>query len=52
VRNLEHLDLSRNTVTAAGLSVLRRAGVRARADRPLTAQELADEQYLFEGDSE
>jgi hypothetical protein len=51
-KHLEHLDLSRNAATAAGLKLLRRAGVPARAERPLTEEELAEEAYLFEGDSE
>jgi hypothetical protein len=51
-RNLERLDLSRNAVSSAGLKVLRRAGVSAVANNPLTEQELAEQQYLYEGDSE
>ncbi len=51
-RNLENLDLSRNAVTKTGLALLRRSGIPARADRPLTERELADQQYIFEGDSE
>jgi uncharacterized protein (TIGR02996 family) len=49
---LEHLDLSRNAVTADGLALLRAAGVPARAEAPQTAVELAEEAYLYEGDSE
>jgi uncharacterized protein (TIGR02996 family) len=51
-RNLDRLDLSRNAVTSAGLNALRTAGVNAVANNPLTAQELADQQYLHEGDFE
>jgi uncharacterized protein (TIGR02996 family) len=51
-KKLEHLDLSRNAVTSTGLKLFRRAGIPARADRPLTAQELTDEHYLREGDFE
>ncbi len=51
-RNLERLDLSRNAVTSAGLNALRVAGVNAVANNPLTVQELADHQYLHEGDFE
>jgi uncharacterized protein (TIGR02996 family) len=51
-RNLERLDLSRNAVSSAGLNALRKASVNAVANNPLTAQELADRQYLYEGDSE
>jgi uncharacterized protein (TIGR02996 family) len=49
---LEHLDLSRNAVTAEGLALLQTAGVPARAEAPQTAVELAEEAYLYEGDSE
>ncbi len=51
-KNLERLDLSRNAVSSAGLRVLRQAGVNAVANNPLTEQELADQEYLHEGDSE
>jgi uncharacterized protein (TIGR02996 family) len=51
-KNLEHLDLSRNAVSAAGLGVLRKAGVKAVANNPLTERELAEQQYLREGDFE
>ncbi len=51
-RNLERLDLSRNAVSSAGLDALRQAGVKAVANNPLTEQELAEQRYLYEGDSE
>jgi hypothetical protein len=51
-KNLERLDLSRNAVTASGLKVLRDAGVNAVANKPLTDAELADREYLREGDFE
>jgi uncharacterized protein (TIGR02996 family) len=51
-RNLERLDLSRNGVTSSGLAALRKAGVNAVANNPLTEQELANEEYLREGDFE
>jgi uncharacterized protein (TIGR02996 family) len=51
-RNLERLDLSRNAVTSSGLRVLRQAGVKAVANNPLTEQELANQDYLHEGDFE
>jgi uncharacterized protein (TIGR02996 family) len=51
-RNLERLDLSRNAVSSAGLNALRRAGVNAVANNPLTERELAEQEYLREGDSE
>jgi uncharacterized protein (TIGR02996 family) len=51
-KGLERLDLSRNAVTAAGLEELRKAGVNAVANNPLTRRELADREYLHEGDFE
>jgi uncharacterized protein (TIGR02996 family) len=51
-RNLERLDLSRNVVTANGLNALQGAGVNAVANNPMTDQEVADLQYLREGDFE
>jgi uncharacterized protein (TIGR02996 family) len=51
-RNLDRLDLSRNAVTAAGLDALRLAGIKALANNPLTEQELANQEYLHEGDFE
>lgn len=51
-RNLDRLDLSRNAVTPAGLAELRKAKINAVANNPLTDQELADQQYLREGDFE
>jgi uncharacterized protein (TIGR02996 family) len=51
-RNLERLDLSRNAVSSVGLNALRKAGVKAVANNPLTAQELAQQRYLHEGDFE
>ncbi len=49
---LEHLDLSRNALTKKGIAALRATGVKLRADNQLTDAELAEEAYLFEGDSE
>jgi uncharacterized protein (TIGR02996 family) len=51
-RNLERLDLSRNAVSSAGLNALRQAGVHAVANNPLSEQELAEQEYLREGDFE
>jgi uncharacterized protein (TIGR02996 family) len=51
-RNLDRLDLLRNAVSSAGLSALRKAGVKAVAKSPLSEQELADHEYLHEGDFE
>ena len=51
-RNLERLDLSRNAVSSAGLKALQKAGVKAVANKPLTERELADNEYLHEGDFE
>jgi uncharacterized protein (TIGR02996 family) len=52
LKNLEHLDLSRNGLTKTGIAALRAAGVPLRADHQQTEQEVADEQYLREGDFE
>jgi hypothetical protein len=52
LKNLQHLDLCRNGLTAAGVAVLRETGVPVRADHQQTESELADEQYLREGDFE
>jgi uncharacterized protein (TIGR02996 family) len=51
-RRLDRLDLSRNAVTAAGLEALRKAGVKAVANNPLTELELESRQYLREGEFE
>jgi len=51
-RGLEHLDLSRNAVTKAGLSALTKAGIPARAEKPLSKSEMESQQYIFEGDGE
>ncbi|MBN9117895.1 MAG: WGR domain-containing protein [Planctomycetes bacterium] len=51
-KNLERLDLSRNAVSAKGLAALRKAGVNAVANDPLTQSELDSRQYLREGDFE
>jgi uncharacterized protein (TIGR02996 family) len=52
LKHLESLELSRNAVSAPGLALLRGTGVLVRADNPQTARELAEEAYLYEGDSE
>jgi hypothetical protein len=51
-RTLDKLDLSRNAVTSAGLGALRKAAVKAVANKPQTQAELTNRQYLFEGDFE
>ena len=52
LKNLQHLDLCRNGLTAAGIAALSATGVALRAEYQQTEAELADEQYLREGDSE
>ena len=51
-RTSTSIDLSRNAVTAKGLSALRKAGINAVANKPLTADELEEREYLREGDFE
>jgi hypothetical protein len=51
-KRLERLDLSRNAVSSKGLSALRKAGVNAVANKPLTANEIDEREYLREGDFE
>jgi hypothetical protein len=53
LRRLECLDLDRNGLTQAGIDALRRVlGDKLRADDQQTASELAQRQYLYEGDWE
>jgi hypothetical protein len=52
LRRLQHLDLSRNGLTEEGIAALRATGVPVRADHQQTAAELADEDYLRDGDFE
>jgi hypothetical protein len=54
LKNLELLDLDRNSLTAAGIGVLRKTGVKvvAREQWQPTGDEYADREYLFEGDGE
>jgi uncharacterized protein (TIGR02996 family) len=51
-KRLERIDLSRNAVSKKGLSALRKAGVNAVANSPLTEQEVEERHYLREGDFE
>ncbi len=51
-KRLEHIDLSRNGVSAKGLATLRKAGVNAVANKPLTQNEIDEREYLREGDFE
>jgi uncharacterized protein (TIGR02996 family) len=51
-KRLERIDLSRNGVTSTGLRALRKAGVNAVANQPLTDGELINQMYLAEGDQE
>jgi len=51
-KRLERIDLSRNAVSAKSLAALRKAGVNVVANHPLTANELAEQHFLREGDFE
>jgi len=53
LQHLELLDIDRNGLTQAGINALRRVlGDKLRADDQQTAEELAQRQYLYEGDWE
>jgi uncharacterized protein (TIGR02996 family) len=52
LRNLELLDLDRNGLTPAGIAALEATGINLRADNQQTEQELADGQFLYEGEFE
>lgn len=51
-KNLDRIDLSRNAVSGAALAALRKAGVNAVANKPMTQTELESREYLREGDFE
>ena len=51
-RGLRRLDLSRNALSEDGVESLSQSFPSLRADRQLTAHELEQEAYLYEGDSE
>ena len=51
-KNLQYLDLCRNALTKVGRRLLHTAGINARVDRQQTPEELAEHQYLREGDFE
>jgi uncharacterized protein (TIGR02996 family) len=50
--NLRHLDLCRNALTEEGIGELFATGVPVRADHQQSEEQLSEEQYLNEGDSE
>lgn len=52
LKHLDHLDLCRNGLTARGIKALKATGVALAATHQQTPDELGDEQYLYEGDSE
>ncbi|MGE3804078.1 MAG: WGR domain-containing protein [Gemmataceae bacterium] len=52
LKHLDHLDLCRNGLTAKGIRKLKATGVSLAATHQQTPDELAEEQYLRDGDSE
>ncbi len=51
-KKLDRIDLSRNAVSGTALAALRKAGVNAVANDPMTQEELERRDYLREGDFE
>jgi len=52
LKHLDHLDVCRNGLTAKGIKALKSTGVALAATYQQTQDELQEEQYLYEGDSE
>lgn len=53
ILNLTYLDVDRNGLTSFGINALRRVlGTRVRADDQQTEGELAEREYLNEGEFE
>jgi uncharacterized protein (TIGR02996 family) len=52
LRNLDVLDVNRNALSADGVALLRATGVQVVGDDQQTAEELARDEYLNEGDFE
>ena len=52
VRMLRWLDLSGNALSPEGVAVIEGLGSFARADHQMSAAEIAEEAYLYRGDSE
>ena len=52
LKHLDHLDVCRNGLTAKGIKALKATGVSLAATHQQTQDELQEEQYLYEGDSE
>jgi uncharacterized protein (TIGR02996 family) len=52
LQQLDHLDVCRNGLTAKGIKALKATGVSLAATHQQTQDEMQEEQYLYEGDSE
>ena len=52
LKRLERLDIDRNAMTAAGVAELRSVGIPVRGDDQQTAEQVAGQWYLYEGDTE
>src|SRR5262249_21417263 len=52
LKHLEHLDVDRNGLTGRGIERLKAVGISVRADDQQTPEEVAEREYLFEGEAE
>jgi uncharacterized protein (TIGR02996 family) len=52
LKHLEHLDLCRNGLTAKGIKALKATGVSLTASHQQTPEQLQEQDYLRDGDSE
>lgn len=52
LRHLDSLDLARNGLTKKGISRLKKTGVRVNASAQLSASQLDEREFMFDGDGE